>query len=48
MAADQRFEKLVDPEGILDPLERAKRAENARKAHYLRMARKSAEKRRRR
>ncbi|MCV6968863.1 hypothetical protein AWB93_13060 [Mycobacterium bohemicum] len=37
-----RFERLVDPEGRLTPEERAKRAENARKAHFQRMAYKSA------
>lgn len=37
-----RFERLVDPEGRLTPEERAKRAENARKAHFQRMAFKSA------
>jgi hypothetical protein len=43
-----RFEKQVDPDGTMPPAERAKRAENARKAHYLAMAAKSAEVRRRR
>lgn len=28
-----RFEKQVDPDRVLDPQERAKRAQNARKAH---------------
>lgn len=39
---DERFEREVDPEGILPPEERAKRAENARKAHFARLAFKSA------
>ena len=37
-AAMDRFERLVDPDGTLAPAERAKRAENARKAHFSRMA----------
>jgi hypothetical protein len=41
-AADARFEKLVDPDGKLPPAERAKRAENARRAHFQRMAFQSA------
>jgi hypothetical protein len=48
LAADARFEKLVDPEGKLAPRERAIRAESARKAHYKRMALRSVEVRRRR
>jgi hypothetical protein len=43
-----KFEKQVDPDGTLLPAERAKRAENARKAHYKRLALKSAQGRRRR
>lgn len=42
-AAEARFEKLVDPEGKLSPAERAKRAQAARKAHFQRMALKSAQ-----
>ncbi|ORW51372.1 hypothetical protein AWB90_05335 [Mycobacterium paraense] len=45
-AAHDRFERLVDPEGVLPPQERAKRAENARRAHFQRMAYKSAKVRR--
>jgi hypothetical protein len=45
-ALDDKFERQVDPDGILPPAERAKRAEHARKAHYLRMALKSAATRR--
>lgn len=41
-----RFEKLVDPDDKLDPAERATRAENARKAHYRKLALKSAQVRR--
>jgi len=37
-----RFERLVDPEARLTPDERAKRADNARRAHFQRMAYKSA------
>lgn len=42
-----RFEREVDPAGDLDPRERAKRAENARKAHFTRLALLSAQARRR-
>ena len=37
-AAFGRFERLVDPAGVLEPGERARRAEHARKAHMLRMS----------
>lgn len=43
----ERFEREVDPDGTLDPAERQKRAESARKAFYTRMALKSAQSRRR-
>lgn len=43
-----KFEKQVDPDGVLAPAERAKRAQNARKAHYKRLALKSAQVRRQR
>lgn len=33
-----RFEREVDPEGSLEPRERARRAEHARKAYFLRLA----------
>lgn len=36
-----RFERQVDPDGVLDPAERAKRAESARKAFYADLTRKS-------
>ena len=42
----QRFEREVDPEGVLEPAERARRAEAARKAYMLRLALKSAQARR--
>lgn len=45
-AAHDRFAKQVDPEGVLPPEERAKRAENARKAHFSRLAMLSARSRR--
>lgn len=44
---NQRFENQVDPEGLLDPRERAVRAEHARRAYYLALAAKSVEARRR-
>lgn len=43
-----RFEKQVDPDGVLAPDERAKRADNAAKAHMQRLALKSAKARRQR
>jgi hypothetical protein len=43
----RRFEKLVDPEGKLDPIERAVRADRARRAYMLSLAAKSAAARRR-
>jgi hypothetical protein len=42
-----KFERQVDPDGVLAPAERARRAEHARKAHFKRMALKSAHVRRR-
>ena len=42
-----KFEREVDPDGVLPLGERAKRAESARRAHYTRMALKSAAARRR-
>lgn len=41
-----KFEKDVDPDGVLTPTERARRAEQARKAHFTRLALKSAQARR--
>ena len=43
-----RFEWEVDPDGTLDPEERARRAEAARKAYFAQLAHKSAKARRRR
>ena len=43
-----RFEAEVDPEGILTPQERQRRAAALRKAHFARMALKSAKTRRQR
>lgn len=37
-AALGRFEKQVDPDGTMDPAERAQRAESAKKAFYQRMS----------
>jgi hypothetical protein len=45
-ASLDRFEDHVDPDRKLSPAERTKRAENARKAHFKRMALKSAKARR--
>ena len=41
-----RFERQVDPDGILDPHERMVRADRARRAHMLALAARSAEVRR--
>lgn len=43
-----RFEKQVDPDGVLDPAERAQRAEHARRAHFLDMSLRAAKVRRER
>ncbi|MEV0425397.1 hypothetical protein [Micromonospora sp. NPDC050495] len=45
-AFHDRWEQLVDPDGKLDPAERAKRAASAKSAHYARMALRSAQTRR--
>jgi hypothetical protein len=41
-----KFEREVDPGGVLPPAERARRAEHARKAHFIRLALRSAQARR--
>ncbi len=41
-----RFERDVDPDLQLDPVERARRAEHAKTAYFLRLAMRSAEARR--
>jgi hypothetical protein len=45
-AAEERFEKQADPDGILPPEERARRAAHLRKAFYARNQLKSATARR--
>jgi hypothetical protein len=45
-AALARFEKQVDPDGILPVEERMRRAEHAKKAHFSRLALEAARKRR--
>ncbi|WP_328435506.1 hypothetical protein [Nocardia puris] len=47
-ALTTKFERLVDPDGLLSPEDRAYRAEHARRAHYTRLALKSAKARRER
>jgi hypothetical protein len=47
-AAADRFERLVDPDGVLPADERRLRAESARKAHMKGLALKSAQARRKR
>jgi hypothetical protein len=42
----KRFEREVDPDGTLDPAERAMRAENLKKAYFQRLAFRSAKARR--
>lgn len=37
-----RFEREVDPEGVLTPADRARRAEHARKAYFTKLALASA------
>lgn len=41
-AFNDRFENEVDPDRVLDPAERARRAEHARKAYFTGLALKSA------
>jgi hypothetical protein len=45
-AADKKFEDQADPDHVLLPKERAKQAENLRRAHLKQMALKSAKNRR--
>ena len=45
-ARDARFERLVDPDGVMEPGARAKAAASARKRFYTEMALKSAAARR--
>lgn len=45
-AFNDRFEREVDPDGVLPAEERARRATHARKAHFTRMALASAKARR--
>lgn len=47
-AAMDRFEREVDPEGTLSPEERARRAEHAKKAYFLKLAMKSSAARKKR
>lgn len=47
-AFNKKFEDEVDPDRELLPAERAKRAENARKAYFARLSFESAKARRRR
>ena len=43
-----RFEREVDPDGVLDLDERKRRTESAKRAHFSALALKSAQSRRRR
>jgi hypothetical protein len=38
----KRFEREVDPDGVLEPAERSQRAESARRAHMTALALKSS------
>lgn len=40
---DARFEREVDPDGLLAPEERARRADFARRAHFARLGLQSAQ-----
>lgn len=42
-----RFEREVDPDGVLPPDERRERAEQAKRAYMLRLAKRSAQARKR-
>lgn len=42
----RKFEDAVDPDRVLDPIERATRVESYKRAYYLRITQKSAETRR--
>jgi len=44
---DARFEREVDPDGVLDPVERARRVASKRRAYFARLALRSAQSRRR-
>jgi hypothetical protein len=46
LAFASKFEQQVDPDGTLDPAERARRAASLKKAHYTRLALLSAQSRR--
>lgn len=43
---EAKFEREVDPDGVMDPETKAKAVEAYRKAYYLRLAQKSAASRR--
>jgi hypothetical protein len=43
-----RFEREVDPKGVLSPTERSRRADHARKSYMMRLALRSAKARRKR
>jgi hypothetical protein len=42
----ERFEREVDPDGVLDPSERRRRAEHARRAYFVRLSLAAVEARR--
>lgn len=42
----EKFEKEADPDGVLDPVERARRGDLLRRAHYAKLALASAKTRR--
>jgi len=48
LAFDEKWPRIVDPEGQLSPTERRRRAGHARRAFYLRLSRLGVQARRRR
>ncbi|MFC9089023.1 hypothetical protein [Nocardiopsis dassonvillei] len=46
-AREQKWERLVDPDGAMKPADRVRAAESARKAHYQRISALGVEARRR-
>lgn len=45
-AFEARFEREVDPDGVMSPADRAKAADAARRAYFARLSRKGAKARR--
>lgn len=45
-ALAERFERLADPDGVMNPADRARAAEHLKRAHMLRMSKAAADARR--